>query len=86
MSILGKMLMFAMVKEDVGVDGILKVEFIDRYVYRSNDSLKITCSEIQIMRNLVRRKRKGIHNGLNRRLCVEGCFSGAGCNLHGNGP
>ena len=80
------MLMFAMVKADVGLDGSLKVWFIDGYMYRSNDSLKITCSEIQIMRNLVRRKRKGIHNSLNRRLCVEGCFSGAGCNLHGNYP
>ena len=66
------MLMFAMVKEDVVVDGSFKAEVNDRYVYRSNDSLKITCSEIQIMRNLVRRKRKGIHDGLKRRLCVQG--------------
>ena len=80
------MLMFAMVKEDVGVDGSLKAEFINGYVYRSNDSLKITCSEIQIMRNVVRRKRKGIHDGLNKHLCVEGFFSGAGCNLRGNSP
>ena len=68
------MLMFAMVKEDVGVDGSLKAEFINGYVYRSNDSLKITCSEIQNMRNLVRRKRKGIHNGLERCLFCRGMF------------
>ena len=80
------MLMSAMVKEDLGVDGSFKAEFFNGYMYRSNDSLKVTCSEIQIMRNLVRRKRKGIHDGLNRRLCVEGFFSGAGCNLRGNGP
>ena len=80
------MLMFAMVKDNVVVDGSFKAEVINRYVYQSNDSLKITCSEIQIMRNLVKRKRKGIHDSLNRCLFVEGCFSGTGCDLHGNGP